>query len=89
MTYPAILFGIIISTLYGSAFHFWRGGGIGRLVLYLIFGWIGFWLGHGLGSYFEFTFDMLGPIHLGSATVGSLVLLLFGYWLSLVEIEKH
>jgi hypothetical protein len=89
MTYPAILFGILISTLYGSAFHVWRGGGIGRLVLYLIFGWIGFWIGHGLGSYFGFTFDLVGALHLGSATVGSIAFLLIGYWLSLVEVERR
>jgi hypothetical protein len=89
MTYPAILFGIILSTLYGSVFHFWRGGGIGKLALYLIFGWIGFWVGHALGSYFGLTFDLVGPLNLGAATLGSLVFLVFGYWLSLVEIEKY
>jgi hypothetical protein len=89
MTYPAILFGIILSTFYGSVFHLWRGGGIGRLVLFLVFGWIGFWVGHGVGSHFGFTFDLVGPLNLGMASLGSLVFLLFGYWLSLVEIEKH
>ncbi len=26
MTLPALLIGILISTLYGAAFHLWRGG---------------------------------------------------------------
>jgi hypothetical protein len=89
MTYPAILFGILISTLYGTVFHLWRGGGLGRLLLYVIFGWIGFWIGHGLASYFGLTIGMAGPLHLGPASVGSLIFLLVGYWLSLVEIDKH
>jgi hypothetical protein len=50
MSLPSILFGVLLSTLYGAAFHLWRGGGLGRLVLYLVLGWIGFWAGQILAS---------------------------------------
>ena len=36
MTIPAVLFGVLISTLYGAAFHLWRGGNLSKLSLYII-----------------------------------------------------
>ena len=47
MTLPAFILGVALSTLIGAAFHFWRGGSLGRLLLYLVLGWVGFWIGHG------------------------------------------
>jgi uncharacterized membrane protein YeaQ/YmgE (transglycosylase-associated protein family) len=78
-----LLFGFIISTLLGSLFHLVRGGSAGRLLLYLILGWAGFWLGHILAQQFDWTFATFGPLHLGPAVIGSLVFLAVGYWLSL------
>ncbi len=89
MTIPGLLFGILISTLYGAAFHLWRGGGFGRLVLYLILGWAGFWIGHILGNLMHWSFASVGPLNFGVATLSSLVFLGIGHWLSQVEIEKR
>jgi hypothetical protein len=88
MTLPAALLGILISTIFGALFHLWRGGGLGRLILYLILGWVGFWIGQAVGSQFNWNFLSLGPLRLGVATLSSLVFLGIGYWLSLVEVEK-
>ncbi|MFN2152544.1 MAG: hypothetical protein ACK2T5_13155 [Anaerolineales bacterium] len=85
MTLPSFLIGIVISSLYGALFHLWRGGGLGRLVLYIILAWIGFWLGHFAGNALGWAFFSLGPLRLGMATVGAAVTLGVGYWLSLVE----
>ncbi len=85
MTLPSILIGIIISSLYGAVFHLYRGGGLGRLLLYIILAWIGFWIGHIIGAAFGFTFLNLGPLNLGMATLGALAVLGIGYWLSLIE----
>ena len=85
MTIPSIIIGIVISSLYGVAFHLWRGGGLGRLILYVVLAWIGFWIGHIIGNSQGWTFVSLGPLRLGAATVGSIITLGFGYWLSLVE----
>jgi hypothetical protein len=87
MTLPSIILGIVISTLYGGVFHLFRGGGFWRLILYLGMAWIGFWVGHLLGSRFSWSFLSLGPLNLGMATIGSAVLLIFGYWLSKVEVK--
>jgi hypothetical protein len=89
MTFPAIIFGIILSTIYGSAFHFWKGGGISRLILYIILSWLGFWIGHWIGRATGWTFAAAGPINTGMATLGSAVFLFVGEWLSRVEITTN
>jgi hypothetical protein len=88
MTFPALIFGIIISTLYGAAFHLWRGGNLWRLLLYLILSWTGFWLGQFVATRLGWTFASLGSLHLGMATLFSAIFLFAGYWLSLVEVER-
>ena len=88
MSLPSILFGLLLSTLYGAVFHLWRGGSLGRLLLYMILGWAGFWSGQLLAARLGWTFGSLGPLHLGMATLLSLIFLAVGYWLSLVEVER-
>jgi hypothetical protein len=88
MTIPSLLLGILISSLYGVAFHVWRGGSVGRLILYLMLSWIGFWTGHIVAEYFGWSLVKLGPINLGLATIFSIIFLIFGYWLSQVQVER-
>ncbi len=88
MTFPAIIFGIVLSTIYGTAFHFWKGGSLGRLFLYILISWLGFWIGHIVGSALGWTFAAAGPIDAGMATLGSFAFLFVGEWLSRVEISK-
>lgn len=88
MSFPAILFGLLISSLYGAVFHLWRGGGLGRLVLYMLLGWAGFWIGQFIAARWGWTFGSLGPLHLGMASIVSLLFLGIGYWLSLVEVDR-
>ncbi len=87
MTFPSLVIGIILSSLYGAIFHLWKGGGLGRLILYLILSWIGFWVGHIVGGFWGNTFLNIGPLYFGMATLGSLVFLCVGYWLSMVKGE--
>jgi hypothetical protein len=85
MTLPAFIIGVVISSLYGVAFHLWRGGGFWRLILYIILAWVGFWIGNIFGNWLGVTFFRLGPLQLGTATIGAALTLGIGYWLSLVE----
>lgn len=87
MTIPALILGIILSSLYGAAFHLWRGGSLGRLILYLILSWAGFWIGQFLATRLGFSFVNVGPLHLGIATIGSILFLVIGYWLSQGDTE--
>lgn len=85
MTLPALLLGLIIASLYGAAFHFWRGGNFEHLLLYLILGWAGFIGGQTVASIFGLDFASIGTLKLGMASIGSIIFLLGGYWLSLIE----
>ena len=85
MNTPSLLLGILISTLYGSGFHLLRGGNLGRLILYLILGWAGFWIGQALATSLNWQFLSLGPLHLGMATLLSIIFLSLGYWLGKSE----
>jgi uncharacterized membrane protein YeaQ/YmgE (transglycosylase-associated protein family) len=86
MTAPAIILGIVLSTIYGTAFHFVKGGSMGRIFLYIFLSWLGFWVGHFAGAALGWTFAAIGPLNTGMATVGSVVFLFVGEWLSRIEI---
>jgi hypothetical protein len=88
MTLPAILFGVVLSSAYGTAFHFWKGGGMKKLILFVALAWAGFWIGHIVGGQIGWSFAAVGPLNTGMATVGSLVFLFVGEWLSRVEISQ-
>ncbi len=88
MTLPSFLLGALIATIFGFAFHFWRGGSGMRLILYLGLAWIGFWGGHLLSENLGWEFASYGPLHIGLATVSSWFILVVGYWLSLMQPPK-
>ena len=88
MTLPALLFGLCISTLLGAIFHFWKNGGLGRLLFDILISWIGFTIGHILGDQLGWGIVDVGPLHLGTAVVANIVLLFLGHWLSLIQTEK-
>jgi hypothetical protein len=85
MNTPSLLLGILISTLYGTGFHLLRGGNLGKLILYMILGWAGFWIGQALATSMAWEFLSLGPLHLGLATLMSFIFLSLGYWLGKIE----
>ncbi|MEW6180011.1 MAG: hypothetical protein AB1522_08785 [Chloroflexota bacterium] len=87
MILQTIALGMIIATLYGAAFHLWRGGSLWRLGLYVLFAWIGFWGGQWLGTLLGWEFIRVGQLNLGFASIGSFLILGLGYWLSLVQVE--
>jgi len=88
MTLPALLFGIILSSAYGAAFHFWKGGSLLKLALFVILAWLGFWAGHIAGSAIGWSFAAIGPINAGMATLGSALFLFVGEWLGRVEVVR-
>jgi hypothetical protein len=83
------LLGFVLSTLYGSLFHLWRGGGLGKLIFFVSLSWVGFWIGHWAGISFNLTFGKIGPLQVASATFGAVVCLFMGYWLSLIRIHPQ
>ncbi len=89
MNLPAILFGCLFATLYGSLFHFWRGGDFRRLLLFQLLSWVGFWLGDLMGYLFQWNVLSVGVLRLGMATLGSIILLFLGNWLFRPQNEKN
>lgn len=89
MTLPAIFFGIVLSSAYGTAFHLWKGGSLKKMFLYVVLAWLGFLLGHIAGVLFKWNFVSVGPINAGMATLGSAFFLFAGEWLSRVEIARR
>ncbi len=89
MHIAAILFGFLVASLLGSAFHLWRGGGPGKLVFYILLSWVGFWAGHSVSKQMGWDFLSVGPIRMGTAILGSIFLLSVGYWLGLDTSEME
>lgn len=88
MTLPSLLLGLVISLLLGSLFHVWRGGRGGRLLFYLGLSLSGFFLAQWLGTSRNWILFAVGPLDIGIGSIGSILFLLIGYWLSLVEIRR-
>lgn len=89
MTLPSFIFGFLIASLYGALYHLVRGGRLGKLILYLFLGWLGFVLGHLAGAYQGWILFPLGQLNLGMSTLGSFFFLLIGDWLSRVDLERE
>jgi hypothetical protein len=85
MTLPTFLFGLLIALFYGALYHFLRGGGFWRLLLYLGLSVLGFALGHVISVWREWYFIPMGSLNLGMSTIGSVLALLIGDWLSRIE----
>ncbi len=66
-----VVFGFILATLYGAAFHLIFGGNTRRLALYLLAGWLGFALGQVFGSAFGVRVFNIGSINTFAATLGA------------------
>lgn len=89
ITIPGFILGLLTSTLYGALFHLWRGGRAGSLLLYILLSWAGFWIGHAFAAWQGWRFGQVGPLNLGMASLTSLIFLLVGHWLSLIEVETE
>ena len=89
MNITSLIFALVISSLCGAIFHFMVGGGPGRLILYLVLSWIGFAIGHIVAGLMGWSFADIGPLHIGTATVGSIIFLGVGYWLSYFKPEEE
>lgn len=85
MTLPALLFALLIALFYGVLYHLIRGGGFWRLILYLVLSVIGFAIGHLVGVWRGWFLWPLGPLNLGMSSIGSILILLLGDWLSRLE----
>ncbi len=89
MTLPNILFALVIAMLIGALYHFVRGGGGWRLILFFGLSALGFALGQLVGMWQHWEFIMFGSLNLGMGSVGSLIVLIAGEWLSRIDVKKE
>ena len=89
MTLPTLLLALLIALFYGTFYHLIRGGTFWRLLLYLALSLFGFVLGHLLGIWRGWTFFPIGGMNLGLSSIGSVVSLILGDWLSRVEVNPE
>ena len=85
MTFPALLFALLIALFYGALYHLIRGGRAWRLLLYLFLSVFGFALGQLLGIWRGWVFLPIGSVNLGLSSICSLLLLILGDWLTRIE----
>jgi hypothetical protein len=86
MTLPAVLLGLLIASLYGLVYHVVRDGRLTRLLYYLGLSWAGFSIGILIGWWRGWTLLAAGALDIGLGTLGSLVFLGLGDWLSRIEV---
>jgi len=89
MTLPTLLFALILALLYGALYHFVRGGNGWRLLLYCALSLLGFTVGQLIGAWLKWNLFMLGSLNLGLGTVGSILFLMVGEWLSRIEVNNQ
>ncbi len=82
MTFPALIFSIIISSLYATLYHFIRGDSAFHLFVYLFVAIVGFFVGQYLDNLLNFHFYQIGTINFGTGSFFSIVLLLLSGWIS-------
>jgi len=89
MTLPSLLFALLIALLYGALYHLLRDGGFWRLIFYLGLSVLGFAVGYLVGYWSGWLIIPLGSMDLGSASIGSLIFLVGGDWLSRIEVKPQ
>jgi hypothetical protein len=81
MTLPTVFFGFIMALLMGSGFHLWKGGGLSKLIQYLVVSMAGFWLGQLLAVLLQWEFLPVGALQFGFNVLGSVLFLFISFWL--------
>ena len=89
MTLPSLLFALLLALLYGAFYHLIRGGGFWRLLLYFVLSIVGFAMGHLMGLWRGWIFIPLGSLNIGLSSVGSILILVIGDWLSRIEVQPE
>ncbi len=88
MTIPSLLFALLLALLYGAIYHLIRGGRFLRLFLYFGLSIAGFGVGHLVGIWRGWVLLPLGSLNLGLSSLGSILILILGDWLSRIEAKE-
>jgi hypothetical protein len=89
MTFPTLLFAVMIALLFGALFHIFRSGNGWRLLYDLSLSLLGFGVGEWIHFWRGWNLFMFGALDLGMGVLGCLVFLGIGDWLSRIEVKKE
>jgi hypothetical protein len=84
-----LVLAFLLSTAYGAGFHVLLGGPARHILLYVAAAWLGFILGHFLGSLLHINVLKLGVLHLFSASLGAWIALITSWWLVRHETRRN
>lgn len=85
---PGIALSLLFAMLIGFIFHFWKGGGLLRLITIEIISIFGFALGHWIGFSQNINFLKVGMIYLGFGIIGSIIFSVIALWITNIRLEK-
>jgi hypothetical protein len=78
---PALVLSLVLATLYGAAFHLWRGRGIRDLISYWLAAGVGFACGQLVGQILDIVPWTIGEVHIVEATLMAALFLFLARWL--------
>ena len=85
MTLPTLLFALAVALFYGAVYHLIRDGGFWRLIFYFGLSIFGFVIGYLFGLWRGWMLFPVGSLDFGLSSLGSMLVLVVGDWLSRVE----
>ena len=85
--FPGIALSILFALLIGFIFHFWKGGGIFRLLFILGLSMLGFGMGQWLSL--NSNFLRVGWVYLGFGILGSTLFSFLAIWLTNIRLDKQ
>jgi len=85
---PGLILGSLVALLIGFIFHFWKGGGILRMLFILLLSVIGFAIGHLIGKSTSIQFLKTGWLNMGFGVVGAILFSFIAIWLSNIKFDK-
>jgi hypothetical protein len=83
MLSPSLLLAWLLSSIYATIFHLWKGGSVLDLLLYLVAAWLGFGLGQLVGNILGLGLAMIGPLNVVEGTLFAWLLLFGARWLKI------
>jgi hypothetical protein len=82
-TPPALLLSLLVASVYAALYNLWRNGSPRELGFCLVVAWAGFAVGQATGSVLQFSWGMVGSLHMAEGTVMAWGTLLLVNWLRL------
>jgi len=78
---PALIFSLLLASVYAVAFFYWQGRNLGDLLVFWLAAVLGFAAGQLAGAWWGFVPLTLGEIQIVEATLGAVLFLAIAKWL--------